>query len=60
MKIQDLSVDEGGGDQGVKVNRSGFYSADPTGHFGHIVAKVLNVLSRFVCEPHFLQGLYKR
>ena len=30
------------------------------GHFVHLVAEVLNVLSRFVCEPHYLQGSDKR
>ena len=32
-------------------------SDDP---FTHLIAKGFNIFPGFVCEPHFLQGLYKR
>ena len=60
MEVQDLALYEGSGDQGGQINSIGSYSADPTGHFGHLVAKVFNVFSGFFREPHFLQGLEKR
>ena len=60
MELQDLAVYERSGDKGGRVNRSRYCSADPTGHLFHLVSEVFNVLSRFVCKPHFLQGLDKR
>ena len=39
---------------------SGSCYANLMGHFGHFVAKFSNILSGFVREPHFLQGLEKR
>ena len=38
MEGQYLAVYEGSGNQGGNFNRSGSCSADPAGHFGHLVA----------------------
>ena len=35
------------------------FSADPTGHFSHLVARNFNIVSDFAREPHCLQGLDK-
>ena len=59
MEYQYLTVYEVSGNQGRQVNRSRSYYSDSTGDFVHLVAEVFNVLSEFVREPHFLQGLEK-
>ena len=60
LEVQDLVVDEGSGNQGGNINGRGFYSANPTGHFGHLIAKFFDVFPGFIHEPHFLKGLDKR
>ena len=57
IEDQDLALYEVSGSQGGQVNRSGSCYTNPTGHFEHLFAEVYNILSGFVCEPHFLQGL---
>ena len=57
MEYQDIEVYKVSVNQGEQLNMSGSCSIDLRGHFGHLIAKDFNVLSGFICEPYFMQGL---